>query len=182
MKRRIVNPLACFITLLLLLSAGVAQEKLRYKELPNFHRINEKLYRGAQPQTNGWQILSKLGIKTVINLRDNDDRSVSEEKQVRAAGFNYFNIPMARLARPNDDKVQKALAIINTPEHQPVFVHCRHGADRTGVVIGAYRILNEGWTSERAKAEANRHGMKIWQFAMKDYLHDLYRDKKQTGN
>jgi protein tyrosine/serine phosphatase len=181
LRKRLGAVLACCFTLALLLSPTVAQDDTRYKELPNFHRVNDLLYRGAQPRANGHETLLKLGIKTIINLRDNDARERLEEQKARAAGFNYFNIPVTRLGRPSDAEIQKIMAIINSPEKQPVFVHCKHGADRTGVVIGAFRILHEGWTSERAKAEANRHGMKVWQFAMKDYLHDLYRDKKAAA-
>jgi uncharacterized protein (TIGR01244 family) len=178
MKSRIVRLPACCFTLLFLLYATVAQEQVRYKELPNFQRVNEKLFRGAQPRLNGLERLSKLGIKTIINLRDDDERALLEERQAREAGLDYFNVPVAKFGRPDDAEIEKVLAIINSPEKQPVFVHCKYGADRTGVVVGAYRILHEGWTSERAKAEAKRYGMKIWQIAMKDYLHDLYRDRK----
>jgi protein tyrosine/serine phosphatase len=163
--------------MLFLLCATVAQNEPRYKELPNFHKVNDRLYRGAQPRLNGLEILSKLGIKTIINLRDDDERALIEEGKARTAGFHYFNVPVAKFGRPDDAEIEKVLAIIDAPEKQPVFVHCKYGADRTGVVVGAYRILRDGWTSERAKAEAKRFGMKIWQIAMKDYLHDLYRDR-----
>jgi protein tyrosine/serine phosphatase len=181
MRKRLGALLASCLTLALLLSPTLAQNEPRYKELPNFHRVNDQLYRGAQPKTNGHETLAKLGIKTIINLRDNDERERLEAQKARAAGFNYFNFPVGKLGRPSNAEIQKIMAIINLPENQPVFVHCKYGADRTGVVIGAFRILHEGWTSERAKAEANRYGMKIWQFAMKDYLHDLYRDQKATA-
>jgi tyrosine-protein phosphatase SIW14 len=177
MHSRIARLTACSFTVLLFLCAAVAQNEPRYKELPNFHKVNDQLYRGAQPSLNGLETLSKLGIRTIINLRDDDQRALREEQKARAAGFHYFNVPVAKFGRPDDSDIEKVLEIINSPEKQPVFVHCKYGADRTGVVVGAYRILHEGWTSERAKAEAKRFGMKIWQIAMKDYLHDLYRDR-----
>jgi tyrosine-protein phosphatase SIW14 len=177
MRSRVATVLACCFTLAFLLPATVAQNAERYKELPNFQRVTDKLYRGAQPRSGGFKILSKLGIKTIINLRDNDERALMEEQTARAAGFEYFNVPVTKFGRPDDAEIGRVLAIINSPEKQPVFVHCKYGSDRTGVVIGAYRILYDGWTSERAKAEANRYGMKIWHIAMKDYLHDLYRDR-----
>ena len=178
MQSRIFRLTACSFTMLFLLCVAVAQNEPRHKELPNFHRVNDQLYRGAQPRLDGLERLSKLGIRTIINLRDDDQQALIEEQRARAAGFHYFNVPVAKFGRPDAAHIEKVLAIINSPEKQPVFVHCKHGADRTGVIVGAYRILYEGWTSERAKAEAKRFGMKIWQIAMKDYLHDLYRDRK----
>jgi protein tyrosine/serine phosphatase len=180
MTSKLGKVLSCYITLTLLITAAAAQSE-RYDGLPNFHRVNENLYRGAQPNGEGFKALAKLGIKTIINLRDNDQRALVEEKKAQSAGFQYFNVPITRFGRPDTAEVYKVLEIINKPEYQPVFVHCRYGADRTGVVIGAYRILFDGWTSKDAKAEANRHGMKIWQFQMKDFLSDLFRDKQNSG-
>ena len=171
---------SALLLLALLFASTVAQVEPRYKELPNFHQVNDQLFRGAQPAQGGIKKLAQLGIRTVINLRDDDERAVAEEKQARTAGLSYFNIPFGRLGRPSEADLKRVLEIINSPQNQPVFVHCKYGADRTGVVIGAYRILHDGWTSEEAKAEANRYGMKPWQLGMKDYLHDLYRQQQQS--
>ncbi|MFN2514172.1 MAG: tyrosine-protein phosphatase [Pyrinomonadaceae bacterium] len=81
---------------------------------------------------------------------------------------------------PSDNDIDQVLATLNDAENQPVLVHCHKGADRTGVVIAIYRITHDGWTSEQAKAEANRYGMKPWQLGMKNYIDDYYqRQAKQ---
>jgi len=159
----------------------VAQNEQKYEELPNFHKVNEKLFRGAQPNRGGIRRLSQLGINTIINLRDNDERSRAEEKEARAAGLRYFNVPLDRLGRPTHEEVNRVLALIYSPANQTIFVHCHKGADRTGTVIAIYRIEHDGWTSEQAKEEANRYGMALWQRGMKDYIHDYYqRRPKRT--
>jgi len=178
MRSRIGSVLTSSLALALFFSLTLAQTEPHYDELPNFHRVNSQLYRGGQPEPGGFDKLSRLGIKTIINLRDDDSRAIDEAKQARTAGFTYFNVPVARLGRPNEADIRKVLAIIAAPENQPVFVHCKYGADRTGVVIGSYRILHDGWTSERAKAEAKSFGMKLWEVGMKDYLRDLYRQQQ----
>ncbi|MEP6913455.1 MAG: protein-tyrosine phosphatase family protein [bacterium] len=71
--------------------------------------------------------------------------------------------------------MEEVLSIINAPENQPVFVHCAQGVDRTGTVIAVYRIAHDGWTSEKAKEEANRYGMHPWEIGMKNYIHDFYQ-------
>ena len=153
--------------------AQVAVEK--YKELPNFHQVNVQLYRGGQPRRGGTARLTRLGIKTVINLRDDDEHARVEEREVRAAGLNYFNVPLDTLGRPSDAKVERVLAIINAPENQPVFVHCRRGKERTGTIIAIYRIVHDGWTSEAAQREANRYGMLFLRFDLRDYIRDYYK-------
>ena len=163
--------------------AAVAQDTAStdYKELPNFHQVNSQLYRGAQPKHDGFKRLSELGIKTVINLRAGDDTSQAEDAEARAAGLRYFGLPFKQTGRPTDDQIDHVLAIINDPPNQPVFVHCRLGEDRTGTVIAIYRIVHDGWTSERAKAEANQLGMHPWEIGMKNYIHDFYQ-RRQRGN
>jgi protein tyrosine/serine phosphatase len=79
---------------------------------------------------------------------------------------------MSGLGRPTDEQVERALAIIDARENWPVFVHCQRGADRTGVVIAAYRISHEQWTDEQAIAEAKRFGLAVVQFRKKDYISD----------
>ena len=167
---------ALFLAIALLLNGVVAaQDKISSKELPNFHQVNNQLYRGAQPGTGGIKKLAQLGIKTIINLRDNDDHARAEEAEARSLGLAYLNVPLPDFNRPADKTIDQILLLITAPENQPVFVHCRRGADRTGIVIAIYRIEHDGWDSEKAKAEAKQYGMGFWQVQMKDYIHDYYQ-------
>jgi protein tyrosine/serine phosphatase len=158
------------------------QDEPRYAELPNFHQVNARLLRGGQPHKDGMQKLSALGVNTVINLRDDDERAQAEGLEARAAGLRYFNIPFGRLGRPTDEQVEHVLSLINAPENGVVFVHCAHGADRTGTVIAIYRISHDGWAGEQATREAQHYGMKFWQRGMKDYISDYYRDHTPPTN
>jgi protein tyrosine/serine phosphatase len=166
-------------SLKVLAARGVTQGDTRYQELPNFHKVNDRVYRGGQPKSGGWELLKQLGIKTIVNLRDDDVRAKQEEADARMAGLQYFNFPFERWGRPQDKEIERALSIIKDTAHQPVFVHCKDGADRTGVLIAIYRITHDGWTSQEAKAEAKRYGLKPWQRGMKDCIRDCY--KRQTA-
>jgi protein tyrosine/serine phosphatase len=177
MRDQIVRLITASLAIVLLASAALAQtEEARIKELPNFHQVNQRLYRGAQPKEGGIQSLVTRGIKTILNLRAADERARAEEQEARAAGLRYFNIAMEGLDRPTDAQVEQALKIINDPANQPVFVHCKHGADRTGTVIAIYRMTHDGWTTEEALREAKRYGLSMFQFGMKDYIKDYGRD------
>ncbi len=173
---RITQPLVILLAMALCASSTFAQTEPRYRELPNYHQVNQELYRGAQPREGGIRKLAALGIKTILNLRAADERSGAAETEARAAGLRFFNIPMEGLDRPNDAQVEQALEIINDAANQPVFVHCKHGADRTGVIIAIYRMTHDGWSSEDSLREAKRYGMSMFQFRMKDYIKDYGRD------
>lgn len=176
-KRRGAQASGALVVLWLLLAGtAAAQTEPGYSELPNFHQVNQQLYRGAQPKKGGLRRLASLGIKTIINLRANDEGSQAEQAEAAALGLRYYNIPMARAGSPTDEQVERALSLINATENQPVFVHCQRGQDRTGLIIAIYRITHDGWTSEQAKAEANHYGMRIWQIGKKNYISDYYKE------
>lgn len=148
-----------------------------YEELPNFHVVNARLYRGGQPRAGGLRRLAALGVKTVVNLRDDDARASEEEREARSLGMRYFNVPLSRAHRPEAGQMDELFALIDAAGNQPVFVHCKRGSDRTGALVAAYRITHEGWTAERALAEAERYGMGFWQRGKKDFINDFYRDR-----
>jgi protein tyrosine/serine phosphatase len=176
-KRRISPAIAAAVLTLLITSAGLAQQAPRYAELPNFHKVSEKLYRGGQPKAGGVKKLADLGIKTIINLRGADETTRAEEAEAKAAGLAYFNISMPGLSRPTHDQVARVMAILNDQQHWPVFIHCKRGSDRTGTMVALYRISNDEWTANQAMTEAKRHGMSWLEFGMKDYVSDYYRDR-----
>lgn len=158
-------------------AGGQVESEPRDAEIPNFHRVNARLYRGGQPRRGGIRRLAALGVNTIINLREDDERARAEEREAREAGLRYFNVPLRRMGRPSDEQVERALSLIDAPESGVVFVHCAKGEDRTGTVVAVYRIAQDGWTSAQAKQEANRYGMRFWQRGMKDYIRDYYRDR-----
>lgn len=175
-------PVFAVMVICLAVATQAQTPEANYKELPNFHQVNAQLYRGGQPRRGGIARLAQLGIKTVINLRDDDEHARAEERVVRAAGLNYFHVQLDTVGRPSDAEVERALAIINAPENQPVFVHCKRGKERTGTIIAIYRITHDGWTSEAAQREADRYGMLFLRFDLRDYIRDYHKRRiKQTS-
>lgn len=136
----------------------------------NFQKVDEHVYRGAQPNAEGFGNLSKLGIKTVIDLRGPGDRSKWEKKVVAAAGMRYISVPMSGMAAPSNESVIKALGLLEDSNAGPVFVHCKRGADRTGGVIACYRVEHDKWKNNRALAEARSMGMSWFQTAIQNYV------------
>jgi protein tyrosine/serine phosphatase len=165
--------------ILLFTSFASAQNCAPSKDLPNFGCINANFYRGAQPTEEGIKELARRGIKTIINLRGADKKAQIEENQARNAGIKFINIPLNNWSGPKDADIKQIIALIDSPENQPVFVHCKRGADRTGTVIAVYRITRDSWTAKQAKTEAKTFRFGWWQFRMKDYIEDYYEDLKK---
>jgi protein tyrosine/serine phosphatase len=165
----------CSITAICLTGA-YSQSISPSKDLPNLYKVGTGIYRGGQPTEAGIIQLKALGIRTVINLRDDDDRAKKEGDWARSAGLNFINIPLSNLLGPKDAKIDRILEQMTLSENQPVFIHCKRGSDRTGTAIAIYRISREGWSGDRANAEAKKFGFGWWQFWMKDYIDDFYRD------
>jgi tyrosine-protein phosphatase SIW14 len=134
--------------------------------VPNFHRVNENIYRGAQPRGQGFASLAKLGIKTVIDLRGES----SEEDAVQRAGMHYVRLPWREFKAPTDSQIEAFLALLNASSEWPVFVHCRRGADRTGTAVACYRIAHDHWSNQQALAEAKSYGMSSIEFSMQRYI------------
>lgn len=143
--------------------------ELEVPGVDNFHRVNETLYRGAQPSAEGWTSLKKLGIRTVVDLRRETEHSTADERRaVEAAGMRYVNAPMNGWDTPTADQMAKLLPLLEGDG--PVFVHCKQGRDRTGSVIAAYRIARERWTNEAAMAEARACGLHWFENGMKRFI------------
>jgi tyrosine-protein phosphatase SIW14 len=139
--------------------------------VPNFHQVNEHIFRGGQPAGSSWRSLADLGIKLVIDLRLPSEHSISREEQaVQAAGMRYVSIPMDGFAAPSDENVAKVLALFESNTDGIVFVHCRRGSDRSGTVIACYRITHDHWENQKALQEAKSFGMYWIEKGMQHYI------------
>jgi uncharacterized protein (TIGR01244 family) len=135
--------------------------------LPGFEKVDDTVYRGAQPKGGFAAHLATRGIKTVLSLREDGSDVAKERAEVEAAGMRFVHIPLDPASRPETGDIRRALDLLGDAKAGPVFVHCRHGRDRTGTVVACYRIERHGWTPTQARAEAERHGMGWWQRGMK---------------
>ena len=142
----------------LLLAGGVcARAAVKVMDLPNFHQVDPGIYRGGAPTAQGLAKLKAMGIHTIIDLRISPRLVKQEKARALAAGFTWINLPMGSEA-PTQKEVDTLLAVFARAPQEPVFVHCQHGADRAGCMVGIYRVSVEGWTFQRAWTEMRRCG------------------------
>jgi protein tyrosine/serine phosphatase len=139
----------------------------------NFYKVDEHVYRGAQPTDEGFRYLAKIGIKTVIDLRGASEGRRNEESVVSAAGMKYINIPMTGLTPPSEAEITRILGMLEDGATGPIFVHCQRGADRTGAVIASYRIDHDGWDNARALKEAMSNGMSFFQIPRQSFIRNF---------
>jgi protein tyrosine/serine phosphatase len=127
--------------------------------LANVGRVSPGVFRGAQPGQDGYATLKAMGIRTVIDMRTTE----SEKKQVEAAGMKAVAVPVEMSRDGLKEKVEKIVALMADPANQPVYLHCRHGQDRTGIVVAAYRMKRQGWSLAEAEAEMQAFGFNdVW--------------------
>ncbi|MBC7539736.1 MAG: tyrosine-protein phosphatase [Bacteriovorax sp.] len=141
----------------------------------NFSKVNDVIYRGARlTSIEAVQYLKSLNIKSVINLQGGDLESdigviipwaepgerpevIAQEKAASLSlGLGFVNIPLNSLepiTKAEDREIDDTLAFMNNKDNQPVFIHCEHGADRTGLLVALYRVKFEGANVESARAE-----------------------------
>jgi len=151
--------------------------------LPNLHKVDEGLYRGAQPTKRGMRSLERLKVKTVVNLR-----SMHGDKHLlQGRSLDYVRLAFDT-TKPEMSNVLAFLRVATDPNKRPVFVHCKHGADRTGMMVAFYRIVAHGWSKKDAIREMRRGGFgfhPIWghliQFIKKADIPTLKRALQRKG-
>lgn len=150
-------------------------EKLHIAGIRNAGKINDVLFRGAQPKENGLAELKKLGITTIVDLRGEDREKFEWERSTaEALGMRFVHLPVSGWAPPSDEQVAQFLALFRDDPQQKVFVHCRFGDDRTGVFVATYRIAADKWTPEQAMSEMYFFGFNgFWHPSMKKFIREF---------
>lgn len=120
----------------------------------NLYRIDDKLYRSEQPVAEDGEAIVKLGIQSVINLRFFDR---NDDDHLKAHGLTLLNRPLLSWSIKPKEIAEILYLIEKQQQNGAVLIHCYHGADRTGLIAGMYRIIYQGWPVEEAKAEM-QHG------------------------
>lgn len=146
----------------------VATANLSKIRIDNFGRVSAAYYRGEQPEGRDYADLAALGIKTVIDLQGDGDNA-NEAGLVEAAGMRFYRIPMTTHEPPTRAQLELFLDIVHDPARQPVYVHCKGGKHRTGVMTAVYRMETDHWTADQAFRE-----MKQYKFGM-DLLHPEFK-------
>lgn len=136
--------------------------------LPNFSTVEPGIYRGGQPTVEGWKYLKSIGVKTVIKLNQGtDDWAMTNGMRIISRPISFWE---QTFGQPDRSALDTAISSISG---EGTYIHCAHGWDRTGLMVGEFRVRKEKWPKEKAYAEMLEHNFH-------PILRGLYRTWEET--
>jgi protein tyrosine phosphatase (PTP) superfamily phosphohydrolase (DUF442 family) len=156
------------------------QESLK-ADVPRVLCLDQDFTTGGQPTDQAYAKAAASGFHSVLSLRAANEgvdlfreRSVVEKNKLR-----YFNIPVVSAA-PRTEQADEFIRLVKEPSNHPMLINCA-SANRVGAFMMIYRVVEQGWSEDRAFAEATKIGLSsdgLKKFAQ-DYI--AQRKSKRSG-
>jgi uncharacterized protein (TIGR01244 family) len=128
-------------------------------DAPKILCLNEDFATAAQPREEAFAKLAANGFRSVLNLRT-DAEGVDlkrEQELVEKSAVKYFNVPVVGSA-PKTESVEAFIKIIKDKANHPMLIHCA-SANRVGAFWMIYRVVEQGWSEDKALEEATQIGL-----------------------
>jgi protein tyrosine/serine phosphatase len=136
------------------LALSLLISSLAHAEIKGYNHVTPYISRGALPtEVRDYELLASSGVKVVLSVLTTSSDIKKEKKIVERLGLQHVSIPLSGFFSPSNKDISKIMKLFANAKNKPVFVHCRYGEDRTGLVVGLYRVRQEGWTQEKAYQE-----------------------------
>jgi tyrosine-protein phosphatase SIW14 len=184
--------LALFLVLTLLAGSLPAADSPNDCSVPsaadlvvNFHRVDAELYRGGRPayRDDVYLKFADLGIRTVMNLEGGDqaqrEKAMIDRVNLRLMKDNkpplrFVSYPIESFTEtivgaPSQKDMTALFAEIEKAP-KPIYLHCQHGKDRTGMVVLLYRVWRGEESFDEAYNEARYYHFSMWNFGLKRTL------------
>ena len=127
--------------------------------IQKFLQVTPDIYRGGRPTDADLKsIESQYKIHSVVDLEDDTKVVDSEQTGADAIGLSFLPTPMNPYSKPTDNEINGVLAELQNTSNFPLFIHCHYGEDRTGLLIGLYRVEVQGWAADKAYQEMLANG------------------------
>lgn len=139
------------------LGASASQGQAAEHGVPNFRVVDSGVvYRGGQPTAEGWSYLQSLGVKTVVKLDLSTEGSDDEATRLGMTVVDASGPPSDLkdfYEAPDPERIRLAVQTLEDESRWPVYVHCLHGQDRTGLIVGLFRVRHDHYTKSQAFKE-----------------------------
>ncbi|MGE3820870.1 MAG: tyrosine-protein phosphatase [Isosphaeraceae bacterium] len=120
----------------------------------NFGVVHEqRVYRSAQPRSGLAALIRERRLTSILNLRGGSPRDswyADEVRACRAGDVDFYDLPMSATARPSRRDLLRLIDLFGRCRY-PLLIHCKSGADRTGLVAALYRMVAQGVDPRRAE-------------------------------
>jgi hypothetical protein len=138
--------------------------------LPMFRRLSENYMRGGEPARGGLGVLTRLGIKTIVDLRSEYDYTDDIKVAAERLGFIYRRLPLSVWNPPSDKEANEFIKIVTNRSEGPYFVFCTDGIHRTGEMSALYRIMHDEWNIDQALTEMDEAGFNPYYSSLRNYV------------
>lgn len=146
----------------------------------NFEQISDGVYRSNHPDHKRFEVYAAMGIKTILNLRGGAKNPpyLFEAESCERLGLSLVTVAMSARQAPKVDQLIKVLDAFDTME-RPFLMHCKSGADRTGLVAALYLMAQEGQPVAVARRQLSFRYLHIRRSAtgILDHLLDTYETR-----
>jgi protein tyrosine phosphatase (PTP) superfamily phosphohydrolase (DUF442 family) len=159
-ERRIARwrqPLTTRLRLRAWLSMLLADHGVLRLVFPNRHKVSDKLWRSAQPLPRDIAWAARNGIRTIVNLRGGREFGCwpLEKEACERHGIRLVDLPLYARGAPRVEAIRWARQLFDTIDY-PALIHCKSGADRTGLAATLYLLLHERRPLDEATAQLHR--------------------------
>lgn len=147
--------------------------------LPNRYRLSDQMWRSNQPDPVHFPKLEKIGIKSIINLRGASEQSyyLFEKEACDDYGMTLYDHELFARVLGTPEEYLELLDLMEKVE-KPALVHCKSGADRTGIASAFYVLDQQIGDIDAARAQLSiKYAHQHWSKAgILDHLLESYAD------